>query len=169
MRKLLSLFSALMLFSVLALAQTRVVTGKVTDDKGDPIPFATVTIKGTKNATVADAGGTFTIRAKSGDVLEISAQGMALQSVTVQSTGDVSVALTRSNSALTEVIVTGAYNTKRTARGVSYNAQVVNSEQLNTIRQTNLNNALAGKVAGIQVRSQSSAALGRSGSVRLRG
>src|SRR5215213_2376868 len=169
MRKLLSLSAALVLCSVLAVAQTRTVTGKITDDKGDPVPFATVTIKGTKNATVADATGTFSLKAKEGDVLVVSAQGQDAKEVSVGAGGGVTVALTRTNSALTEVVVTGAYNTKRTARSVSYNAQVVNSEQLNTIRQTNLNNALAGKVAGVQVRSQSAAALGRTGNIRLRG
>ncbi len=170
MRKLLSLLAALILCSVLAVAQnTRVIAGKVTDDKGDPVPFATVTIKGTKNATVADATGSFQLRAKTGDVLVITAQGMSQQEATVGADNSVTVSLTRSNQTMTEVIVTGAYATKRTARGVSYNAQVVNSEQLNTIRQTNLNNALAGKVAGIQVRSQSAAALGRTGNIRLRG
>ena len=48
MRKFLSLLSMLMLISALALAQTRTVTGKVTNDKGEPIPFATVPLKGQK-------------------------------------------------------------------------------------------------------------------------
>jgi TonB-linked SusC/RagA family outer membrane protein len=169
MRKLLSLLAALVLCSVLAVAQTRVVTGKITDDKGDPVPFATVTIKGTSNAAVADQTGSFSLRAKEGDVLVVTAQGMDSREATVGASGGVSVSLGRTNAALTEVVVTGAYNTKRTARGVSYNAQVVNAEQLNTIRQTNLNNALAGKVSGIQVRSQSSAKLNSNGTVRLRG
>jgi TonB-linked SusC/RagA family outer membrane protein len=169
MRKLLSLVAALLLCSVLAFSQTRTVSGKVTDEKGDPIPFATVAIKGTKNATVADANGNFTIKVNSGDVLVVSAQGSEKAEVTV-GTGDlVSVSLVKSVSGLQEVVVTGAYATKRTARSTSYNAQVVNSEQLNTIRQTNLNNALAGKVSGMQIRSQSAAALGRTGTVRLRG
>lgn len=169
MRKLLSLLAALVLCSVLAVAQTRVVTGKITDDKGDPVPFATITIKGTNNATVADQSGSYTLRAKAGDVLVITAQGMDAKEATVGSTGSVAVSLARSTSSLTEVVVTGAYATKRTARSVSYNAQVVNAEQLNTIRQTNINNALAGKVSGLQVRSQSSVALNRTGNVRLRG
>ena len=120
-------------------------------------------IKGTKIATIADASGNFSIKAKSGDVLDISAQGSEKSEVTVGTSDQISVSLTKSNSALQEVVVTGAYATKRTARSTSYNAQVVNSEQLNTIRQTNLNNALAGKVSGMQIRSQSAAALGRTG------
>ena len=169
MRKLLSLVAALLLCSVLAFSQSRTVSGKVTDEKGDPVPFATVAIKGTKNATVADANGNFTIKVNSGDVLVVSAQGSNPSEITVGTSDQVSVSLTKSVSGLQEVVVTGAYATKRTARSTSYNAQVVNSEQLNTIRQTNLNNALAGKVSGMQIRSQSAAALGRTGNVRLRG
>ena len=57
MRKLASLLSVLMLLCTLAFAQTRTVSGVVKDEKGDPIPFATVTETGTKSATQADANG----------------------------------------------------------------------------------------------------------------
>ena len=68
-----------------------------------------------------------------------------------------------------EVVVTSAYGIKQSGRSASNSAQVVTSAELNTVRQPNINNALAGKVAGIQVRSQSAAALGRNTEVRLRG
>lgn len=168
MRKIGSLLTMLILSSVLAFAQTRTVTGVVRDEKGDPIPFATVTEAGTRNAVQADANGNFTIKVGDNSRLAVSATGFSAQTISV--TGNTAnFSLTRSDSQLQEVVVTGAYNTKRTARGTSYNAQVVGGEQLNVIRQPSINNALAGKVSGIQVRSQSSAALGRSGEVRLRG
>ena len=169
MRRFLSLLAALLLCSFMAFSQLRTVTGKITDEKGDPIPFATVAVKGTKSATIADANGYFNIKIQSGDVLVVSAQGSEKKEFTVGASDVLNISLAKSNNALQEVVVTGAYSTKRTARSTSYNAQVVNSEQLNTIRQTNLNNALAGKVSGMQIRSQSAAALGRTGSVRLRG
>ena len=169
MRRFLSLLAALLLCSFMAFSQLRTVTGKITDEKGDPIPFATVAVKGTKSATIADASGYFNIKIQSGDVLVVSAQGSEKKEFTVGASDVLNISLAKSNNALQEVVVTGAYATKRTARSTSYNAQVVNSEQLNTIRQTNLNNALAGKVSGMQIRSQSAAALGRTGSVRLRG
>lgn len=71
--------------------------------------------------------------------------------------------------ALKEVVVTSAFGIKRVARSVSSNWQVVSADQINAVRNTNINDALAGKVAGIQVRSQSSAALGRQSQIRLRG
>jgi len=70
---------------------------------------------------------------------------------------------------LNEVVVTSAYGVKRSARSTSSNVQVVSNEQLNIIRQANVNEALAGKVAGLQVRSQSYAKLGAETLLRLRG
>ncbi len=70
---------------------------------------------------------------------------------------------------LKEVVVTSAFGTKRTARSASSNVQNVSGDQLNTIRQVNINDALAGKIAGLQVRSQSLAKLGAETTIRLRG
>ena len=70
---------------------------------------------------------------------------------------------------LQEVVVTGGYGIRRSLKTTSGNTQVVSSEQLNTIRNTNINEALAGKVAGIQLRGQSGAKLGSSGTIRLHG
>ncbi len=81
----------------------------------------------------------------------------------------INTVLEEKSNTLQEVVVTSAYGAKRTARSVSSNAQVIGSEQLNNIRQTNVNNALAGQVAGLQLRGQSSAALDRNTTLRLRG
>ena len=74
-----------------------------------------------------------------------------------------------SGNGLNEVVVTSAFGIKRTARSTSSGVQHLTSEQVNTIRQVNINNALAGKVAGMQVRSQSVAKLGAESMIRLRG
>lgn len=168
MKKLLLIIFGLVLLTNLAVAQTQTVTGRILDPQGNPIPFATISEARTNRATTADANGNFSISVRDGAQLNISSTGYTTQ--TVNASDNLSaVSLSVGNSPLTEVVVTGAYNTKRTARSTSYNAQVVGSEQLNTIRQTNINNALAGKVSGLQVRSQSAAALGRSSNIRLRG
>jgi len=72
-------------------------------------------------------------------------------------------------SELKEVVVTGGYGIKRSLKTASANVQYVSGLQLNTIRNTNINEALAGKVAGIQLRGQSGAKLSSVGSIRLRG
>ncbi|MET0463316.1 MAG: SusC/RagA family TonB-linked outer membrane protein [Chitinophagaceae bacterium] len=169
MRKTASMLAVLMLFAALAFGQARNVTGKVTDDQGNAVPLASVTIKGTSQGTVADQNGTFIIKVNTGDVLVISSQGFTAKEITVGSGASVSLSLEKAAESLVEVIVSSGYNTKKTQRSLTSNAQVVNAEQLNTIRQPNINNAIAGKVAGAQVRSQSTAALGRDANVRLRG
>lgn len=168
MRKLLFL-TGLLFCSVLAFSQTRVITGKITNEGGFAVPFATITIKGTQVGTSAKADGTFAISAKTGDVLVISSKGFAEREVTVGEGSVLNARLNTQAADLTEVYVSAGYNSRKQQRGTVSNAQVVTNEQLTTIRQTNLNNALAGKVAGIQVRGQSTAALGRDANIRLRG
>jgi TonB-dependent SusC/RagA subfamily outer membrane receptor len=72
-------------------------------------------------------------------------------------------------SEIGEVVVTSAFGTRMTQRMKTSNVQHVTGENLNTIRVNNINDALAGKVAGLQVRSQSAAKLGVESFVRLRG
>ncbi|MGZ8541382.1 MAG: SusC/RagA family TonB-linked outer membrane protein [Chitinophagaceae bacterium] len=172
MRKLASLLAMLVLFTTLAIAQTRTVSGRVVDAKGAPIPFASVKVKGTETGVSADVNGSFSLKANKGDILEVSAIGLKPSTITVGDETVLSVSMVNDGEqSLSEVLVTSAYDTKRTARSVSYNAQTITDDQLNTIRQTDINNAMAGKISGIQVRSQSSVKLGSNGysSIRLRG
>jgi len=159
----------LMLCGVFAFAQNRVVSGKITDKDGNPIPFGTVRVKGAPTGLSADANGSFSIKVKSGDILEVSAIGFKSMEVPVGSLSIINASMEKNADVLTEIVVTSAFQTKRTARSTTSNAQVVTGEAVNTIRQTNVNNALAGKVAGLQVRSQSSAALDGGASIRLGG
>ena len=73
MRKFLCLLQALLFLCLTLSAQNRVLTGKILDDAGSPIPFATIRIKGNSTGTSADAQGNFRISANSGSVLIISA------------------------------------------------------------------------------------------------
>ena len=170
MRKFASLFTMLMLFSALAIGQNRTITGTVTDETGAPVAGASVVIKNTRTGVSTDNSGTFRIQAKTGDVLVITG-GITPIELTVGSESNYSVKAVKTVITGTEVVVTSAYGMKRTLRNSTVNAQVVTGEQLNTIRSTNINNALAGKVSGLQVRSQSAAKLGNAGTgnIRLRG
>jgi TonB-linked SusC/RagA family outer membrane protein len=160
----------LMLCGVFAFAQTRVVSGKVTDADGNPVSFATVKIKGSNVGLSADANGAYSIKVKTGDILEISGASFKTQEIPVGVASVVNVVLEKGTTAeLKEVVVTSAFGTKRAARSTASNVQNVSGDQVNTIRQKNLNDALAGKVAGAQVRSQSVAKLGAETAVRLRG
>lgn len=168
MRRFLSLFTMLMLCGVLAFGQSRVVSGKVTDANGKPVPFASVVIRG-GGGVQTDVNGEYSIKVNPGDVLLISQTSYTAIEIPVGSLTNISTTLQLKTGDLTEVIVTSAFQTKRAARSLSSNVQNVGGEQLNTVRASNINNALAGKVAGAQIRSQSAAALGRETIIRLRG
>ena len=151
-------------------AQQKTVTGTVTDENGNAVPFATVVVKGMKSGVSADAEGKYSIKVKEGDVLVFSASGLAPKEVTVGSGNIVNVPLAKSSSStLEEVVVTSAFGIKKAQRVTPFSSQVINSEALNITRQTNVNNALAGKVAGVQTRSQSAAKLNGEAYLRIRG
>src|SRR5215212_5849572 len=95
MRKFASLFTVLMLMTALAFGQTRKITGKVSDDKGNPVPFASVIVKGTKNGVAADATGFFSINANEGSVLTITGVGFKPTDVTVGTSTFITTTLER--------------------------------------------------------------------------
>src|SRR5215218_7260543 len=107
MRKIVTLLTVLMLFCALAFAQTRTVTGTIKDENGNPVPFASIRIKGTNTGTSADANGFFSISSKTGDVLIISAVGASPKEFTVSSeTAIATVSLVKQSQEMSEVVVT---------------------------------------------------------------
>ncbi len=169
MRKIV-LFSFLLLSVNLLFGQNSRVTGKVTSSEdGSPLVGVSVVLKGTTSGTHTDVNGEYSISVPSSGTLVYSFIGFTEKSVVVGNQTIINLVMDVSGLNLDEIIVAGAYGTQQSARSASFNTQVINSQQLNTIRQTDFNSALAGKVAGIQVRSQSAGALGRNSEVRLRG
>src|SRR6266496_5202648 len=168
MRNTALLLSMLMLLCASAFSQTHTVSGVVRNDKGEPIPFATITETGTKNATQADANGSFSIKVAQNSKLTISAAGHAPQTIT-PSDNIADVLLKTTATQLSEVVVTTAFGIKRSQRVTPYSSQVIGDEQLHIIPQTNINSALAGKIAGVQFRGQSPMKLDNQGSLRIRG
>jgi TonB-dependent SusC/RagA subfamily outer membrane receptor len=167
MRKIVPMLALLLFFGATVNAQTVAVQGKVSDVSG-PVANATIQEKGTKNIVKADANGVFNIRVKQGATLTISAIGHDNTEVTASSTY-MNVDLKTRADELQEVMVTTAFNVKKSQRTTPFSSQVIKSDQLNVIRQPNLNNALAGKVAGVQFRGQSAAKLNDQGFLRIRG
>jgi TonB-dependent SusC/RagA subfamily outer membrane receptor len=128
-----------------------------------------VVIKGSRTGVSADANGNFHIRAKRGDVLQYAGTGYRSVEKRLGDNSNANAVMEQSSNNLSEVVITSAFNSRRTARSTSSNTQAITAEELNGIRTTNISNALAGKVAGAQVRSQSSGYAGNETSVRLRG
>ncbi|MBS1599539.1 MAG: SusC/RagA family TonB-linked outer membrane protein [Bacteroidetes bacterium] len=150
MRKFLSLFAVLVFCSVLAFAQTKVVKGKVTDAQGQPIPFSTIRIKGTKTGTAADADGNYTIRAKTGDVLVISGAGITSKEVTVTDAAEQDIQVVRGTAALTEVVVT-ALGVQRQAKELGYATTTLSNKTLTQAKSVGVAQALNGKVSGLNI------------------
>src|SRR5688572_19429515 len=117
MRKIASLLTVLMLFCTLAFGQTRTVTGQVRDDKGDPIPFATVLESGTQNATKADASGNFTLKVQEGAQLVITSAGFDPLTVPA-GVGFQNYAMKTRATEMQEVVVTTALGIQRQSKEI---------------------------------------------------
>ena len=165
MRRIASLCAVLMLFNALAFAQTRAITGQVKDSKGDPVPFANITIKGTNSGTSSDVNGNFKIEIKEGESLIISSTSFAEQEVKVGTSSTLTVTLQQQGN-LQEVVVT-ALGIRRTRNQVPYAAQQIAGDEVNKSRNSNFVQNLSGKVAGLDIKQNNS--LGGSTNVLLRG
>jgi TonB-linked SusC/RagA family outer membrane protein len=167
MRKTASMLAVLLLLCTLAIAQTRTVKGVVRDEKGDPIPFATVSELGSSNGTTTDEKGVFSIKISAAGQLSITATGFNPTTVT-PGAGDVTATLSIRTGELQEVVVTTALGLSKTKKSIGYSTQTVSAEDLNKIRSTDIAAALAGKVSGLQVLGTPSSNFGE-GNIRIRG
>jgi len=167
MRKLASTLLVLLLLNYAALAQNTPFSGKVSDEQGAPVPFATVKVKGTPNGVAANAEGSFSINTKTGDILVVSATGYAEKEVTLGAEKTFTVTLTTTAGNLDEVVVT-ALGIKREKRMLTYSTQEVKGSAVVDAKQDNIVNALSGKVAGVQI-TNSSGQPGSSAQIVIRG
>lgn len=168
MRKTLILFSLLLFSSAFATAQLHHLTGKVTDEKGEPVPFASIKVKNAKGGTASDANGDFAIKISSNAVLEITSLGFSPKEI--KPDGDhIIVQLSKTAANISEVVVTSAFGIKKSQRTTAYSSQVISGENLNITPQTNLADALSNKISGVQFRSQSGAKLNSQTAPRIRG
>lgn len=167
MRRIVLLLTMLMAVSFSAFAQTRTVTGTITDENGAPVPYASVTIKGTTQGTSADADGSFTLQARNNAVLVITATGYTTIEVTATS-NNVNVSLTKSEGAIIEEVVVTALGIQRSARSLGYTTQTVKAEALVQAANTGLAGALQGKISGVTIQ-PSSGMPGASTAITIRG
>lgn len=140
----------MLVLSVLAFAQTKSVTGQVLDENGAPVPFATVTQTGTKNATSANADGKFSIKVPEGRQLTITATGFTAKTVTPSGTTAL-VTLAKSEGSLQEVVVTTAQGIRRQPRELGYSTARLSNSDITQAHVTNAATGLAAKVSGLQV------------------
>jgi TonB-linked SusC/RagA family outer membrane protein len=156
----------LLLLAGSAIAQDRVVTGRVTDTTGTAVANASVVVKGGKTGTQTAADGAFSLRVPNNATsLTISYVGFAAQDVAIGS-GNLSVRLSPTGSALNEVVVIG-YGTQR-RRDVTGSVATVTSKDFVKGPITSPEQLIAGKVAGVQI-TPNSGQPGSGSRIRIRG
>ncbi len=156
----------LLLITLTVSAQTREISGKVSDVKdGSPLAGATVTVKGTEVSTVTGPDGSFKlIVPQDAKTLVISSVGFIQKEIPVSN--DLVVALTAGDNSLSEVVVVG-YGTK-IKRDLTGSIAKVGAKELGNTPVTSFESALQGRAAGVQVQQQNGK-LGQGISVRVRG
>ena len=147
-------------------AQTKIISGTVSDDSG-PLPGATVLIKGSSTGTLTDFDGLYNINAKEGDILQFSYVGMETVEKIVGASNTIDTKLKGNIEALDEVVVT-ALGISKKERGLGVSVGEIDSESLNRARSTSPIEALSGKVSGLKI-TQQSGTPGGSSSVIIRG
>jgi TonB-linked SusC/RagA family outer membrane protein len=165
MKKTILMF--LLVFSSIINAQTDKIkiSGKVIDNTGQTIPNVTVTVDG--NSTVTDLDGKYLILANSAkSVLKFSYLGFETKSVVVGKSTTVNVTLAEANNQLTEVVVVGYGSMKKD--NVTGSVAKFKTEVLNDLPVSRIDQALQGKIAGVQVQNTSSEA-GSDPTIQIRG
>jgi TonB-linked SusC/RagA family outer membrane protein len=140
----------LLLISYTGFAQTKKVTGLVTDaDSGLPIPGVTIKVKGGASTSITNVGGNYSITAGAGDILVFTYVGYVKQEIPVAGQAVVNVKLATDNKALSEVVVIGYGTAKR--GDVNGAVSSVSAATIESMPVTSPDQALQGRAAGVQV------------------
>ena len=162
-----SMLIFLLFFSVFSFSQnTFKVTGKVTDQTGNPLEGATILVKGSTITTVTKTDGTFEINTPSGNsTLVFSFIGFSEQEFVLNGQSTVNFSMIPLTSSLDEVVVTG-YGTRKKSE-VTGAVASINQKDIRSRPVDNVLQAMQGKVAGVDITSNERP--GQVGSIRIRG
>lgn len=141
----------LLLLSQIVQAQDIKVSGTVKSTDGVTLPGVSVFVKGSKQAVMTNGEGVFSITLTGKSTLVLSYIGFSTKEVEVnKSSVNLEVILKESDNSLDEVVVT-ALGISRQKKSLGYAVQELKGDNLAEAKETNLVNALAGKVAGVRV------------------
>ena len=165
----LSILPILFFWASAVMAQTKDISGKVSDsENASTLPGVVVKLKGTTTAVATNNNGQYSIKVpNAGGTLTFSYVGYETKEVTVGAQTVINVSLNTDSKQLTEVVVT-AMGIKREQRSLGYTAQSVSGKELTENRQSNVVNALQGKVAGVTI-SSTGGAPGQGARIQIRG
>jgi TonB-linked SusC/RagA family outer membrane protein len=166
MKQLIVMFSFLF-FTVSAFAQTKVVTGKVTDENGAPVSNVSVYVKGTKIGTTTKADGTYSINlTQPTKDISFSAVEYNTANLAVPANGVLNVKLTLLDNNLNDVVVVAYGTTKKS--NFTGSAATITAKEFQERPLTSVANALIGAAPGIATTS-SNGQPGSSPAIRIRG
>jgi len=152
MRKLFSLFAAMMI-SLCAFAQSGNVSGKVTESSGDPVIGAVVYYEGTNVSAVTNANGEYSIKAMVGKELTFSCFGLRNEVVKVAGQAKINVVMKSDNLQLEDAVVIGYGSQQR--QDLTGSIASVKADELRKAGQNDILGSLQGKVAGLNITTQS--------------
>ncbi|TWI83126.1 iron complex outermembrane receptor protein [Lacibacter cauensis] len=157
---------SLFVFVAFATAQTKTVTGKVTDSKGEGVPSATVAVKGTKVSTTTGPDGSFSLSAPtSAKTLVISSVGFGTKEVSITD-GPMAVTLETQNAALNEVVVIG-YGTRK-VKDLTGSVSNITTKDFNKGQIATPDQLLQGRTPGVLV-TPASGEPGSAATINIRG
>lgn len=142
------------------------VSGRVTDEKGMPLPGASVVVKGTSNGTATDGDGFFKLKVARGTLLQVSFIGYKAQELQAISDQPMSFKLAEQVSSTDEIVVVGYGTVKKS--DLTGSLSQVKSKDISSYPSTNVMQALNGRAAGVRVM-QNGGSPGGGVSVRIRG
>jgi len=164
------IFTFFLLFLTVALVlpvkAQHIVKGRVTNEAGQGVPNASITIKGTNTGVSSSSTGTFEISAPSNAILVISSVGYAPKEMNVNSQSTLNISLGASGSDLDQVVVVG-YGTQR-RKDVTGSIVSVGEKALDEVPAVNLTTALQGRAAGVDI-ARTGVRPGSAGQIRIRG
>jgi TonB-linked SusC/RagA family outer membrane protein len=126
------------------------IAGTVTDEKDNPLAGVTIAIKGTTLGTISDIDGKYALEVTNSNVkLEFSFVGYLSQTVAVNGQAVINMKMVPDLQKLGEVVVIGYTSAKK--KNVASSMSVLNSDAIVGLATTDVNQALQGKIAGVQV------------------
>lgn len=166
LKKLLFTLSVTLSLCLASFAQQVQVTGTVKDNAGNPVAGATILVEGTTNGTTSNADGSYSISAASDATLLVSFIGYQSQKHAIAGKTRIDIVLKEDSQAIDDVIVVAFGTAKKEA--FTGSAAVIKSDDIAKSQQSNVAQALAGKVAGVQL-TNTSGQPGTSPEIRVRG
>lgn len=153
------------LFVQMAFAQEKTISGVVSDSYG-PLPGANVAVKGTSKGIQTNFDGSYSIKAREGEILVFSFMGMTDITRTIGVSNTINVTMREDSKVLNEVVVT-ALGVGREKKSLGYGTQKIDGSEVSKAPTGNFINGLSGKVAGLQIKNNNN--IGGSTNVVIRG